>query len=83
MDVPVYMELPAGVSPVDVQMKFNAIMFSNLIKVYMDLSKWATIGLRSFGRFKISFRVKLTGVCSFGKIALFSLTLMTALFLGR
>jgi hypothetical protein len=65
--------------------KMDAVMFSNLIRVYMDLSKWATIGLRSFRRdqlFEISFRVKLTSVCCFRKIALFLLSLMTALFLG-
>ncbi len=50
LDVPVFMELPAGVNPVKFWMKIDAVMFSNLIRVYMDLSKRATIGLSSFGR---------------------------------
>ena len=48
LDVPVYMELPAGVNPINVTDKNQRRYVLKLNKVFMVLSKPVTIGLRSF-----------------------------------
>jgi hypothetical protein len=86
LDVPVYMELPAGVNPVNISDE-NQCRY--VIKVNKSLYGLGQAGYNWFEKLwrdkllEISFRVKLTSAYFFGKIELFSLTLMTALSLGR